>query len=141
MIAVATRDAVVVAPRNRAQDLKSAVETLQASIPRDKQDGRKSFRSWGFYEQLSVGAGFRVMELSLLPGARLSLHRHRFRSEHWLCIAGEGLADCDDEQIPLAPGAGVFIPLGSVHRVENMGSDLLRIIEVQIGGYTGEDDM
>ena len=141
MIAVATKDAVIVAPKHRAQDVKLAVERLKSNNRPEALSGRKVFKPWGAFEQLHAGPGFRVKELSVFPGAKLSLQRHRHRGEHWMCIAGEGYAVRDAESIPLAVGTGLFIPQGSIHRLENSGTDVLRVIETQIGSYTGEDDI
>jgi mannose-1-phosphate guanylyltransferase/mannose-6-phosphate isomerase len=141
IIAVATKDAIVVAPRDRAQDVKFAVERLKSKDRPEASSNKKIYRPWGSFEQLAVGPGFQVKELTVLPDAKLSLQRHKFRSEHWVCIAGEGYAVCDSQRIHVSVGTSVFIPLGAVHRLENKGPDLLRIVEVQIGSYTGEDDI
>lgn len=141
MIAVATKDAVIVAPKSRAQDVKLAVDRLKSSNRPEASSGKKVFRPWGTFEQLHAGPGFQVKEITVLPGAKLSLQRHRFRGEHWVCIAGEGYAVRDRDRIHLSAGTGVFIPQGSLHRLENPGSEALRIVETQIGPYTGEDDI
>lgn len=141
IIAVATKDAVIVAPKDRAQDVKLAVDRLKAHNRPEASIGKKVFRPWGTFEQLHVGPGFQVKELMVEPGAKLSLQRHRHRGEHWVCIAGEGIAVRGSERISLAVGAGVFIPQGAIHRLENPGSAPLRVVETQIGSYTGEDDI
>lgn len=141
MIAVATRDAVVVAPRQRSQEIKQAVEILRSHGRPAAAGGLRVYRPWGSFEQLHEGAGFRVKELMVLPGAKLSLQRHRFRAEHWVCIGGEGYAVRDSERIRLSTGESVFIPLGAIHRLENPGTDVLRIVEIQIGNSTDEDDI
>lgn len=141
MIAVATKDAIIVAPRNRAQDVKLAVDQLKTSNRPEASSSKKVQRPWGTFEQLHIGPGFQVKELTVLPGAKLSLQRHKFRSEHWVCTAGEGYATCDDARVRLTLGVGLFIPQGSVHRLENPGLETLRVVEIQIGDYTGEDDI
>lgn len=141
MIAVATKDAIIVAPKERAQDVKLAVERLKTANRPEASSGRKVFKPWGTFEQLHVGQGFQVKELTVMPGAKLSLQRHKLRGEHWVCISGEGYAVRDKDRIHLSVGTGVFIPQGSVHRLENPGPEILRIIETQIGSYTGEDDI
>lgn len=141
MIAVATKDAIVVAPKSRAQDVKLAVDRLTGLGRDEAGGGKKVFRPWGSFEQLHIGGGFQVKELTVVPGAKLSLQRHKFRGEHWVCIAGEGIAVVDDRRIPLRVDTAVKIPLGAIHRLENPGAETLRIIEVQIGSYTGEDDI
>lgn len=140
IIAVATEDAIIVMPRDHSQDIKAAVENMQAAS-RPEASGIQALRPWGFFRQLNVGAGYKMKELTVLPGAKLSLQRHKFRSEHWICIAGEGVATRGDERIPLALGTSVFISQGAVHRLENTGSENLRIVEIQIGSYTGDDDI
>ena len=141
MIAVASKDAVVVAPKHRAQDVKLAVELLARQNREEATSGKKVLRPWGSYEQLHIGPGFQVKELTVHPGAKLSLQRHKFRAEHWVCIAGTGVATRNDEKIPLAVDTCIYMPLGCIHRLENTGHETLRIIEVQIGSYTGEDDI
>lgn len=141
MIAVATKDAVIVAPKDRAQDVKLAVDRLKTQDRPEASSGRKTFRPWGAFEQLHIGPGFQVKELTVSPGAKLSLQRHRHRGEHWVCIAGEGIAVRNGERIALEVGTGVFIPQGAVHRLENPGPAPLRVVETQIGSYTGEDDI
>lgn len=141
MIAVATKDAIIVAPKDRAQDVKQAVEQLKSHNRPEASSGKKVHRPWGSFEQLHIGPGFQVKELTVLPGAKLSLQRHKYRGEHWVCIAGEGFAVRDKDRIHLSIGTGVFIPLGSIHRLENPGTEILRVVETQIGSYTGEDDI
>ena len=141
MIAVATKDAIIVAPKARAQDVKLAVEQLKASNRPEASSGKKVHRPWGSFEQLHIGPGFQVKELTVSPGAKLSLQRHKHRGEHWVCIAGEGFAVRDMERIHLCAGTSVVIPQGSIHRLENPGTETLRVIETQIGSYTGEDDI
>lgn len=141
MIAVATKDAVIVAPKDRAQDVKQAVEQLKTHDRPEASSGKKVHRPWGSFEQLHIGPGFQVKELTVQPGAKLSLQRHKHRGEHWVCIAGEGFAVRDKDRIHLIVGTGVFIPQGSIHRLENPGTEILRVVETQIGSYTGEDDI
>ncbi|MCB1380604.1 MAG: mannose-1-phosphate guanylyltransferase/mannose-6-phosphate isomerase [Alphaproteobacteria bacterium] len=141
IIAVGTKDAVVVAPRSKAQEVKRAVDHLTALGRSEATIGIKVLRPWGSYEQLHIGPGFQVKELTVRPGAKLSLQRHKHRAEHWVCIAGEGIATRGDERIPLSVDQTVYIPLGAIHRLENPGHETLRVIEVQLGSYTGEDDI
>ena len=141
MIAVATRDAVIVAPQHCAQDVKRAVEHLKSQQRPEALGGKQVMKPWGSFEQLHAGPGFQVKVLTVLPGAMLSLQRHKFRAEHWVCISGEGIAVCAEKRIPVAIGTGVVVPAGTIHRLENHGLEILRILEVQIGSYTGEDDI
>jgi mannose-1-phosphate guanylyltransferase/mannose-6-phosphate isomerase len=141
MVAIATKDAVVVAPKDRAQDMKHVVDQLAAQSRNEVAAPKKVLRPWGSFEQLHVGQGFQVKEITVHPGAKLSLQRHRYRAEDWICIAGEGIATRGEEKIPITVNQAINIPRGSVHRLENPAQQPLRIIEVQIGNYTGEDDI
>ena len=141
MVCIATPDAVLVAPRSRAQDVKLAVARLDAASGREAATGHRVGRPWGAFAQLHEGPGFRVKELAVVPGGKLSLQRHRHRGEHWVCVAGVGEALVGTEWLALAPGTAVSIPQGTTHRLENRGGDLLRVIETQFGAYTGEDDI
>jgi mannose-1-phosphate guanylyltransferase/mannose-1-phosphate guanylyltransferase/mannose-6-phosphate isomerase len=140
-IAVATKDAVIVAPKDRAQDVKLVVDTLVAQNRSEAVAAKKVFRPWGSFEQLHVGPGFQVKEITVNPGAKLSLQRHRYRAEHWVCIAGEGIVTRGGERRRIAVNQAIDIPLGAVHRLENPAQQPLQIVEVQIGSYTGEDDI
>lgn len=133
MIAVATRDAIIVAPRNRSQDVKLAVERLAIDNRAEATCGGKIHRPWGTEERLHSGLGFQVRELSVLPGSMTPLQCCKFRVNHWLCNGGEGIAVRDQDRISLHIHATVYIPPGATHRLENHGSALLRIIEIQIG--------
>ena len=98
-------------------------------------------RPWGFYEVLSDMKDHKVKRITVYPGKRLSLQRHRKRSEHWHCLQGTGVVTLDDGKVEFFKGASVDIGRGAVHRVENTGPDDLRFIEVQQGDYFGEDDI
>jgi mannose-6-phosphate isomerase-like protein (cupin superfamily) len=98
-------------------------------------------RPWGLYEVLQDDDSFKVKRIEVLPGKRLSLQRHRHRSEHWVLVQGEGLVSLDGHEIPLREGEAVDIPAGSSHRMANPGSATLIFIEVQRGDYFGEDDI
>ena len=101
----------------------------------------KVFRPWGSYDSLETGPGFQVKHLTVLPGARLSLQKHRHRSEHWVVVSGIARVTCGDQEFTLQPTESTFIPAGTVHRLENSGSEILEVIEVQTGSYLGEDDI
>lgn len=97
-------------------------------------------RPWGHYEVVDAGDGFQVKRICVVPGGRLSYQRHRHRSEHWFVISGEGLVTVDDVDRPVGAGGTVDIPLGSAHRVRNVGGTELVFIEVQTGAHISEDD-
>ncbi len=140
-IVVETKDAVLVAPKSRAQDVKDIVGELEASDREETQLGREVFRPWGSYDSLENAAGFQVKRLTVLPGAILSLQLHHRRAEHWVVVAGVARITLDDKVFDLGVNEHTFIPVGAKHRIENPGDELLHIIEVQVGDYLGEDDI
>ncbi len=140
-IVVESKDAVLVVPKAKAQDVKKIVEELERLGRPETKLGREVFRPWGSYDSLDGAASFQVKRLTVLPGAVLSLQLHHRRAEHWVVVTGTARITRDEEVFDLAVGEHTFIPLGAKHRVENPGADTLRIIEVQIGDYLGEDDI
>jgi mannose-1-phosphate guanylyltransferase/mannose-6-phosphate isomerase len=140
-IVVESKDAVLVVPKGKAQDVKKIVEALEQRGRSETKLGREVFRPWGSYDSLDGAAGFQVKRLTVLPGAVLSLQLHRRRAEHWVVVSGTARITRNDEVFDLIAGEHTFIPLGAKHRVENPGTDTLRIIEVQVGEYLGEDDI
>jgi mannose-1-phosphate guanylyltransferase/mannose-6-phosphate isomerase len=140
-VVVETSDAVLVAPMGRAQDVKALVDELRARGRQEVSQGREVLRPWGSYDSLENRPGFQVKRLAVLPGAVLSLQLHHRRAEHWVVVAGIARITRDDEVFELRRNQHTFIPLGARHRIENPGSELLEIIEVQIGDYLGEDDI
>lgn len=140
-VVVETRDAVLVAPRSRAQDVKLLAEALVAAARPEVTQGREVARPWGSYDSLESLPGFQVKRLTVLPGAALSLQLHRQRSEHWVVVSGIARVTRDEEVFELRRNEHTFIPLGARHRIENPGTELLEIIEVQVGDYLGEDDI
>ena len=140
-IVVETKDAVLVVPRERAQDVKTLVDQLKAKGRSEAVVGREVFRPWGSYDSLDSAAGFQVKRLTVLPGAVLSLQMHHKRAEHWVVVAGTARITRNDKVFELRRNEHTFIPVEARHRIENIGTDLLHIIEVQIGDYLGEDDI
>jgi len=138
-IVIETKDAVLVVPKDRAQDVKRLVEELAGR--EETHLGREVFRPWGSYDSLENADGFQVKRLTVLPGAILSLQLHHRRAEHWVVVAGVARITLDDKVFDLSVNEHTFIPVGARHRIENPGSDLLHIIEVQVGDYLGEDDI
>jgi mannose-6-phosphate isomerase-like protein (cupin superfamily) len=98
-------------------------------------------RPWGYYLVLHEDRGYKIKQFVVRPGKRLSLQRHRFRSEHWQVVRGEAAVTLGSESLRLLPGQHVDIPLGALHRVESIGSEDLVVVEVQMGEYVGEDDI
>jgi mannose-1-phosphate guanylyltransferase/mannose-6-phosphate isomerase len=140
-VVIETKDAVLVAPGDRAQDVKKIVDELAAAGREETNLGREVFRPWGSYDSLENAEGFQVKRLTVLPGAILSLQLHHRRAEHWVVVAGVARITLDDQVFDLQVNEHTFVPLGARHRIENPGSELLHIIEVQVGDYLGEDDI
>ncbi|OOY10918.1 mannose-1-phosphate guanylyltransferase/mannose-6-phosphate isomerase [Thioclava marina] len=141
IIAVAMPDAVLVAHKSRAQDVKKAVAELKAKGAAQAETLPRDFRPWGWYESLVVGQRFQVKRIHVHPGAALSLQSHHHRAEHWIVVAGTAQVTVDDEVKLVTENQSVYIPLGAVHRMENPGKVPLTLIEVQTGAYLGEDDI
>ncbi|MGE0153713.1 MAG: mannose-1-phosphate guanylyltransferase/mannose-6-phosphate isomerase [Reyranellaceae bacterium] len=141
LVVVATRDAVLVAPRERAQDVKLIVETLKARGSTAAVAHRKVFRPWGSYESLDAGPGFQVKRITVLPGQRLSLQRHGRRAEHWVVVRGTARVTQEERVFDLHENQSTYIPPGTRHRLENATGEPLHLIEVQSGAYLGEDDI
>ncbi|MGF1553947.1 MAG: mannose-1-phosphate guanylyltransferase/mannose-6-phosphate isomerase [Paracoccaceae bacterium] len=141
VVAVATRDGVLVASKERAQDVRKVVDGLKAKNARQATDFPKCFRPWGWYEPIGLGPRFQVKQIVVKPGGRLSLQSHVHRAEHWVVVSGTAKVTVDDEVKLLTENQSVYVPLGAVHRLENPGRLELRLIEVQSGAYLGEDDI
>ena len=141
MVAVAMEDVVLVAPRDRAQDVKKVVVALREKADTRVDAHNRVYRPWGYFERLNYAEGFQVKQSVLKSGARISLQKHQHRAEHWVVVKGTAIVTCDDERFTLGINERTFIPLGAVHRLENPGTQPLHLIEVQIGVYLGEDDI
>ena len=141
LVVVETSDAVLVCPRERAQDIRLLVERLQVAQRDEHQVHRRVFRPWGSYQGIDSGDGFQAKRLIINPGASISLQRHKHRAEHWVVVRGTAEVTRDDEVFTLETNQSAFIPLGAVHRLKNPGAEPLHIVEVQSGSYLGEDDI
>lgn len=141
VIAVAMPDAVLVAHKDRAQEVKQAVAALKASGAVQAETLPRDYRPWGWYECLVMGGRFQVKRIHVNPGAALSLQSHHHRSEHWIVVQGTAKVTVDDEVKLVTENQSVYIPLGAVHRMENPGKLPMVLIEVQTGAYLGEDDI
>ncbi|MEO1576216.1 MAG: mannose-1-phosphate guanylyltransferase/mannose-6-phosphate isomerase [Pseudomonadota bacterium] len=140
-VVVETADAVMVAPKARAQDVKDLVERLREQGRGESNLHREVFRPWGSYDSIDMGDRFQVKRLVVKPGAILSLQKHHHRAEHWIVVTGTAEITRDDEVFLLTENQSTYIPLGAVHRIANPGKVPLEIIEVQSGSYLGEDDI
>ncbi|MEL6480337.1 MAG: mannose-1-phosphate guanylyltransferase/mannose-6-phosphate isomerase [Pseudomonadota bacterium] len=141
MVAVATRDGVLVAPMDRAQDVRKVVDGLKAVNAKQATEFPLVYRPWGWYETLALGGRFQVKQICVKPGGQLSLQSHVHRSEHWVVVSGTARVTVDDDVRLMTENQSIYIPLGAVHRLENPGKVELRLIEVQSGAYLGEDDI
>lgn len=141
IIVIAMNDAVLVADKSLSQEVKKAVEILDDKNVSQAKTFPIDYRPWGYFESLVIGDRFQVKRICVNSGAALSLQSHKYRSEHWVVVSGNARVTIDHEVKSLSEGESVFVPLGAIHRVENPGSSLLILIEVQIGSYLGEDDI
>lgn len=141
MIAVAMPDAVLVAPRSRAQDVKLAVAALKSTAARQAEAFPRDHRPWGWFETLALADRFQVKRIVVKPGAALSLQSHVHRAEHWIVVSGTARVTVGDQVSLVSENQSVFIPLGAKHRLENPGKLPMVLIEVQTGAYLGEDDI
>ncbi len=140
-VVVETKDAVLVAPKDRVQDVKELVAKIKKSGRPETSLHREVFRPWGSYDSIDFGDRFQVKRLSVNPGAILSLQMHHHRAEHWIVVSGTARITCDDKTFLLSENESTYIPIGTKHRIENPGKVPLHIVEVQSGSYLGEDDI
>ena len=141
LIVVETSDAVMVIPKDRAQDVKRIVEFLKKEQRDESLMHRRVYRPWGSYEGIDAGERFQVKRISVKPGESLSLQMHHHRAEHWIVVSGTAIVTKGEEEIMLSENQSTYIPLGVTHRLVNPGTIPLELIEVQSGSYLGEDDI
>lgn len=141
LVVVETDDAVLVARKDRVQQVKDVVARLKADQRSHAVMHREVHRPWGSYDSVDVGNGFQVKRIKVKPGARLSLQSHAHRAEHWVVVRGTARVTRDNDVFDLHANQSTYIPLGARHRLENPGVDQLELIEVQSGDYLGEDDI
>ncbi len=141
LVVVETADAVLVARRDDAAGVKALVERLKAAGRPEANAHLTERRPWGSFAVLLEGARFKIKEIVVKPGAKLSLQMHHHRSEHWVVIEGTARITCDDDVRLISENESTYIPIGARHRLENPGVVPLRIVEVQCGAYVGEDDI
>ena len=140
-IIVETKDAVLVAPKERVQDVKNLVAMIKKAGRSESSWHREVFRPWGSYDSIDNGERFQVKRLSVKPGGVLSLQMHHHRAEHWIVVQGTAKITCNDKSFLLSENESTYIPIGATHRIENPGKLPLHIVEVQSGSYLGEDDI
>ncbi|NBU89069.1 MAG: mannose-1-phosphate guanylyltransferase/mannose-6-phosphate isomerase, partial [Betaproteobacteria bacterium] len=141
VVVVETPDAVLVADREKSQDVKKIVNQLGAEQRGEQALHRKVHRPWGWYDSIDSGPRFQVKRIMVKPGASLSLQMHHHRAEHWIVVTGTAEVTVGDKIVLLSENQSTYIPLGETHRLRNPGKVPLEIIEVQSGSYLGEDDI
>jgi len=140
-IVVETKDAVLVAPKGRGEDVKKLVDQLNSGERGETSLHREVFRPWGSYDSIDNGERFQVKRITVKPGAKLSLQMHHHRAEHWIVVKGTARVTRGEEEFLLGENQSTYIPMGTTHRLENPGKVPLHLIEVQSGTYLGEDDI
>jgi len=141
LVVVETADAVLVATKDRVQDVKEVVNRLQANQRSESRSHRKTYRPWGFYDSIDLDLRFQAKRIMVKPGAAISLQMHHHRAEHWVVVSGTARVTRGDEVFLLTENQSTYIPVGVRHRLENPGKIPLEIVEVQSGSYLGEDDI
>lgn len=138
---IETSDAVLVASTDKCQDVKTIVTTLKQCQRNEHRFHSRVHRPWGNYEGIDKGKRYQVKRITVKPGAKLSLQMHHHRAEHWVVVSGTAKVTVGDTERILTENESTYVPLGSIHRLENPGTIPLEIIEVQSGSYLGEDDI
>ncbi|MBT3812918.1 MAG: mannose-1-phosphate guanylyltransferase/mannose-6-phosphate isomerase [Gammaproteobacteria bacterium] len=141
MIIIETDDAVMIAPKDRVQEVKKIVAVLKNDQRAEADLHRKVYRPWGYYDSVDNGDRHTTKRIVVNPGAKLSVQKHHHRSEHWVIVKGSAVVIKGDETMLLSENESTYIPLGVIHSLENPGVIPLEIIEVQTGSYLGEDDI
>lgn len=141
LVIVNTPDAVLVADRRRAEELKHLVARISSDDRSEASLHRRVYRPWGSYDSIDQGPGFQVKRIVVDPGKQLSMQRHQYRSEHWVVVRGQAEVTVGDSVTSLNENESTYIAAGVVHRLANQGAQPLEIIEVQTGSYLGEDDI
>jgi mannose-1-phosphate guanylyltransferase/mannose-6-phosphate isomerase len=141
IMVVDTDDALLVAHRDRVQEVKDIVARLKREERPQARLHRKVYRPWGSYDSVDAADRFQVKRITVKPGASLSLQMHHHRAEHWIVVNGTARVTCDEREFDLHENQSTHIPLGAKHRLQNLGSTPLELIEVQSGSYLGEDDI
>lgn len=141
VVVVSTPDAVLVASKAHSGQVKELVATLRAKAYPEADAHLRMYRPWGWYQRIDIGERFQVKRIQVTPGSRLSLQKHFHRAEHWIVVRGTAEVTINERTLLVHENEGVYLPIGSVHRLANPGKIPLELIEVQVGSYTGEDDI
>lgn len=141
LVIVSTKDSLLVAHKDKVQDVKKVVNLLADEGRSEHIEHQQVHRPWGKFESINTGERYQVKRISVKPGASISKQMHHHRSEHWVVVKGTALVEIDGNEQILSENESVYIPLGATHRLTNPGKMMLEIVEVQSGGYLGEDDI
>ena len=141
LVIIDTKDSLLVAHKDHTQDVKSIVNMLKQANRSEVKLNREVYRPWGKYDSIDNGARFQVKRITVNPGAKLSIQMHHHRAEHWVVVTGTAKVTNGDETILLTENQSTYIPIGTIHALENPGKVPLELIEVQTGTYFGEDDI
>lgn len=141
LVIVQTKDAVLVADKSQVQDVKAIVNQLNTQGRSEYRLHREVYRPWGKYDSVDQGERYQVKRITVKPGEKLSVQMHHHRAEHWIVVSGTAKVTIDNKDQLLAENQSLYIPIGSVHALENPGKIPLELIEVQSGSYLGEDDI
>ncbi|ACB81699.1 mannose-1-phosphate guanylyltransferase/mannose-6-phosphate isomerase [Methylorubrum populi BJ001] len=141
VVVVTTPDAVLVASKAQSGRVKDLVSVLREKAHPEADAHRRMYRPWGWYQRIDIGERFQVKRIMVTPGGRLSLQKHFHRAEHWVVVKGTAEVTVDERVVLVHENEAVYLPIGSMHRLTNPGKIPLELIEVQVGSYTGEDDI
>ena len=141
LVIVETKDAILVASKDKVQDVKNIVNELKKSGRSEFKLHREVYRPWGKYDSIDIGQRDQVKRITVKPGAKLSIQMHHHRAEHWIVVSGTAKVTNGDETLLLTENESTYIPIGQIHALENPGVLPLELIEVQSGSYLGEDDI
>lgn len=141
LVIVSTKDVAMVAHKESVKDVKNIAERLKHNSHSEWETHREVYRPWGKYDSIDRGEGYQVKHITVKPGAKLSVQMHHHRAEHWVVVSGKAIVTKGDETFSLSENESTYIPIGVVHSLQNPSEELLELIEVQLGGYLGEDDI
>ncbi len=141
LVIVETKDAVLVAHKDRVQDVKKIVERIKADDRQEHVNHREVYRPWGMYDSIDNGHRYQVKRITVQPGAKLSVQMHHHRAEHWIVVSGTAKVTNGEQTYLVTENQSTYIPIGQIHALENPGVIPLELIEVQSGSYLGEDDI
>ena len=141
IVIVETKDAILVAEKDKVQDVKHIVKALKSKSRSEASNHREVYRPWGKYDSIDNGGRYQVKRITVKPGAKLSVQMHHHRAEHWIVVSGTAKVTNGEKEILLTENQSTYIPVGVIHALENPGKVDLELIEVQSGSYLGEDDI